>query len=335
MKTFHAPLNRPYKFAPLLCALIFLSLSSALALAQSTEAEFPTPIRSNEISGIIAPRDLGDPRLTRYFYSLTGTPGDLIVTVESRNLEGDIDVFTAGTLRPLAKVSVYASSGVSGGTKTIYLKTRESLVLRVEARTPNDNDGSFRIRFDGSFEPIGSDVPDPEPVIPTVSSAATGRRVTSTGARIEEPEPQPTPAESKTETPTSATATPTETPTTAPAETPTTTAEASKPEPTKPRPRIRRPGTARNTRTRPTTTTTRRKTETPKETTTAEASKPAEPQPAGPRLIIETRDGVKVERYMTTVRRVTVENGQLIVITKDGHIERHPMSDVLRMAIEP
>ncbi|HEX8891590.1 MAG TPA: hypothetical protein VF779_20745, partial [Pyrinomonadaceae bacterium] len=170
MKTVHAPLNRQHRFAALLCALIFVSLSSASALAQSTDAEFPTPIRSNEISGTITPRDLGDPRLTRYFYLFTGTPGDLNVTVESRNLEGDIDVFTAGTLRPLAKVSVYADSGVSGGTKTIYLKTRESLVLRIEARTPNDNDGSFRVRFDGGFEPIGSDVPDPEPVIPTISS---------------------------------------------------------------------------------------------------------------------------------------------------------------------
>jgi hypothetical protein len=327
MKTVHAPLHRQHRFAALLCALIFVYLSSASALAQSTDAEFPTPVRSNEISGIIAPRDLGDSRLTRYFYSFTGTPGDLNVTVESRNLEGDIDVFTAGTLRPLAKVSVYATGGVSGGTKTIYMKTRESLVLRVEARTPNDSDGSFRVRFDGGFEPVGSDVPDPEPVIPTVSSAAKGRRVTATGARIEEPEPQPTPAASKTET-----ATPTETP--APAtETPATTAEATKPAPPKPRPtRIRRPVTARNTRTRPTTT--RRKPETPTETATTPPP-PTEPVAAGPRLIIETRDGMKVERYMTTVRRVTVENGQLIVITKDGHIERQPMTNVLRMAIEP
>jgi len=331
MKTVHAPLHRQHRFAALFCALIIVSLSSASALAQSTEAEFPTPVRSNEISGIITPRDLGDPRLTRYFYSFTGTPGDLNVTVESRNLEGDIDVFTAGTLRPLAKVSVYATGGVSGGTKTIYMKTRESLVLRIEARTPNDNDGSFRVRFDGGFEPVGSDVPDPEPVIPTVSSAAKGRRVTATGARIEEPEPQPTPAEAKTGTPSTGTATPTETPAT---ETPATTAEATKPEPPKPRPtRIRRPVTARNTRTRPTTT--RRKPEPPTETATTTTAQPPEPVAAGPRLIIETRDGMKVERYMTTVRRVTVENGQLIVITKDGHIERQPMTNVLRMAIEP
>src|SRR5436305_3400488 len=330
MKTVHAPLNRQNRFAPLLYALAFVALFSLSAAAQSTDAEFPTPIRSNEINGTIAPRDLGDPRLTRYFYSFTGTPGDLIVTVESRNLEGDVDVFTAGTLRPLAKVSVYAGSSASGGSKTIYLKTRESLVLRIEARTPNDNDGNFRVRFDGGFEPISSDVPDPEPVIPTVSSARNGRRVTATGARIEEPAPEPAASESKPETPTTTAAT---TPTETPAETPSTTAEASKPEP-KPRPtRIRRPGTARNTRPRPTTTGRRRTPTTPTETTPT--PQPTEPVAAGPRLIIETRDGMKVERYMTTVRRVTGGNGQLIVITKDGHVERQPMSNVLRMAIEP
>jgi hypothetical protein len=331
MKIVQAPLKHQNKCAAflLLCALAFISTLSARVAAQSTDAEFPWPIRSNEISGTITPRDLGDPRLTRYFYSLTGTPGDLIITVESRNLEGDVDVFTAGTLRPLAKVSLYAGNTSSGGSKTIYLKTRESLVLRIEARTPNDNDGSFRVRFDGSFEPISSDVPDPEVVIPTVSSTGKGRRVTATGARIEEPLPPPTAAETKPET------TPTTTPPAGtPAETPAaSTAEASKPEPPKPRPpRVRRPGTPRNTRPR-TSTTVRRRTPAPAET--APAAQPTEPVAAGPRLIIEMRDGMKVERYMTTVRRVTVENGLLVVISKDGHVERQPMSNVLRMAIEP
>src|SRR5436853_7812363 len=131
MKTVHAPLNRQNRFPALLCALGLIFLFSLSAAAQSTDAEFPTPIRSNEINGTIAPRDVGDPRLTRYFYSFTGTPGDLIVTVESHNLEGDVDVFTAGTLRPLGKISMYAGVSTSGGTKTIYLRTRESLILRV------------------------------------------------------------------------------------------------------------------------------------------------------------------------------------------------------------
>jgi hypothetical protein len=329
MKIVHAPFKHQKRLIAPLSTLALLFLLGISAAAQSTDMEFPTLVRASEISGTIAPRDLGDPRPTRYFYSFTGTPGDLNVSVESRNLEGDVDVFTAATLRPLAKVSMYVVGASSSGSKTIYLKTREALILRVEARTPNDNEGSFRIRFDGAFEPISSDVPDVEPVVPTVSSTSKGgRRVTATGARIEEPEP-PATTPPATETPATRSA---ETPT--PAETPAT-AEATKPAPPKPRtPRTRR------TRTPSARTTTPRTTRTRPATTARRTTTPAEPAPtvepaAGPRLIIETRDGMRVERYMTTVRRVTVENGQLIVITKDGKVERQPMSNVLRMAIEP
>jgi hypothetical protein len=88
----------------------------------------------------------------------------------------------------------------------------------------------------------------------------------------------------------------------------------------------------------------------PEKTTTAtvEPVQPeAEPRPApapssapatttaSPRLIIETRDGMRVERFMNTVRRVTVEGGQVVVITKDGKIERQPLTNILRMSIEP
>lgn len=333
MKTLYAPLKHYRRSVALFSTFLLLLILSVGARAQSTDIEFPTPVRSGEISGTIVPRDLGDSRLTRYFYSFTGTPGDLIITAESRNLEGAVDVFTVGTLRPLAKINLYAGSSRSGGTNTIYLRTREALILRVEARTPNDNEGSFRVSFSGTFEPISRDIPDPEPVIPTLSEASgatKGRRVTATGARIEEPEPvatatiQPetkTNAEPTTESPSG------ETPAT---ETPTT-AEATPPRPTNLRtPRNRRSRTSRNTRSRPTTTARNA----PKPAEPTETTTPVEPA-TGPRLIIETKDGMRVERYMTTVRRVTVQGGQIVVVMTDGKIERQPMSNVLRMAIEP
>lgn len=329
MKTPCPPSKHHGRLAGVFSTFLLMLLLAASVSAQSTDIGYPTPIRSNEISGTIAPRDLGDPRLTRYFYSFTGTPGDLIISVESRNLEGDVDVFTAGTLRPLDKVSLYAGGTSPGGSKTIYLRTRQSLILRVEARTPNDNEGSFRVRFAGTFEPISSDIPDPEPIIPTLSSTSSAdkkaRRVTATGARIEEPEPV---VAATTEPETTAPAAPTTEPP-APAETPATTAEVTKPQPEKPKPaaRTRRPRTPRTRRNRPTPTA--RKVPTP-------TAQPAAIEPAsGPRLIIETRDGMRVERYMTTVRRVTVERGQIVVVMTDGKIERQPLSNVLRMAIEP
>jgi hypothetical protein len=335
MKTLYAPLKFHGRLVGLFGTLFLLLILPASALAQSTDIQYPTPVRSNEISGAIAPRDLGDPRLTRYFYTFTGTPGDLIVTVESRNLDGDVDIFTTGALRPLAKVTMYAGGSSTSGSKTIYLRNRQSLILRVEARTPNDDEGIFRIRFEGTFEPIGSDVPDPEPVIPTLSSTTgkQGRRVTATGARIDEPQPEVT-ATTQPETPQPATVTPSSSETPTPVENPPATTTARKTTPRSRTPSNRRSRTPRTTtRTRPAPTARRRTTPAPVEP--APAPQPVEPAAAGPRLIIETRDGMRVERYMTTVRRVTVERGQIVVVTTDGKVERQPMTNVLRMAIEP
>jgi hypothetical protein len=56
---------------------------------------------------------------------------------------------------------------------------------------------------------------------------------------------------------------------------------------------------------------------------------------AGPRLVIETSDGTLVDRDMNSVRRVTVENGQVVVLGKDGKIQRIPLTTVVRMTIAP
>src|SRR2546425_5957250 len=85
-----------------LCAL------NKIVAAQSSDQSLPTPVLSNEINGRIAALDLGDPRLTRHFYAFEGLPGDLLVTLSSRNLNGDIDVFTAITFRPIMKITMYA-----------------------------------------------------------------------------------------------------------------------------------------------------------------------------------------------------------------------------------
>src|ERR1043165_9799729 len=114
--------------------LAFVLAITTSAAAQSQDASVPSRVRSNAVTGHIAARDLGDARLTDHFYTFTGTPGDLLITVQSTNLNRDIDVFTAGTLRPLLKLTVYAES-TTPVTKGIYLRRREDLVLRVEART--------------------------------------------------------------------------------------------------------------------------------------------------------------------------------------------------------
>jgi hypothetical protein len=38
---------------------------------------------------------------------------------------------------------------------------------------------------------------------------------------------------------------------------------------------------------------------------------------------------------MSNIRSVIVEGGQLVVVRHDGHVERIPMTQVLRMSIGP
>jgi hypothetical protein len=76
-----------------------------------------------------------------------------------------------------------------------------------------------------------------------------------------------------------------------------------------------------------------------KRSTTARevAKQPVEPESeaSGPKLIIETTDGTLVNRSMTSVRRVTVENGQVVVVGKDGKVQRIQLANVVRMSIAP
>lgn len=347
------------KFQRYFATALFLALLAIArtGAAQSTDQSLPTPVLSNELNGRIAALDLGDPRLTRHFYAFEGVPGDLLVTLSSHNLNGDIDIFTAVTFRPIMKISMYAGGNTLSPevTKGFYLRVRQVLILRVEARTPNDDAGTYQVRFRGAYEPFSGGIPVAEESTEQSTEAAqtsgNKTRLSSVGARIEEPPPETTakPAEKSAEETGSSS---------------TSSVKVTKPKPAKtPPPRTARGRPARTTRTKPATTgseaktepakTETAKTETPeekKEPTPAEEKpaaseksatpdKPADQEPLvpkpGPRLIIEETDGTRIDRPMSTVRRVVVEGGTIVIVLKTGRIERIPMSVVAKMSIEP
>jgi hypothetical protein len=150
----------------------------------------------------------------------------LLITIDSRNLNGDVDVFTAVTFRPLMKTTIYASSQSPEVTKGIYLRAHQILILRVEARTPSDEPGTYQIRFGGTFERFSGGIPVAE--ASTAESEDTAdkggaNRLSSVGATI------PRPAAETTET---AEAKPSPSPEIAAEKTPTETETAKKPEST-------------------------------------------------------------------------------------------------------
>ena len=190
--------------------LIVAAVSLVLARgagAQSTSQDFPSPIISNEISGTIKARDLGDPRLTTYYYALNGEQGDLFINLVSRNFTGDIDVFTINGLRPMTKIVVYADYGEVETGRAIYLRRPEKLLLRIQGRTPNDDDAFFRLKFAGSFVAARAEDAASAPEAPRVSAENRGAvRVNSVGTILPAPpKPVETPDEkAKAETETAA-----------------------------------------------------------------------------------------------------------------------------------
>lgn len=339
---FHKQLLITLVLPGLLCAVV------SNAYGQSSDQSLPTPVLGNEINGRIAPLDLGDPRVTRHYYAFEGNSGDLLITIDSKNLNGDMDVFTAITFRPLMKTTLYASSQSGEVTKGLYLRSRQIFVLRIEARTPNDEDGSYHIRFGGTFAPFSGGIPVAENTARPADSTTTSKannRLSSVGATLPRPVVE-TPATSEpklaeTEPPAEAKAEAKKTPPAASAKPkparPAPRNSRSRPSPIRPKPTTSDPAKAAEAKTE----SDKKETPTPKpaESPGTEKSEvkstPQEVPLPGAHLIIESKDGTKTDRPMATVRRVLVEGGMIVIVLKTGRVERIPMAGVNRMAIEP
>jgi len=181
----------------ILFCIVHCALCIVIADAQSTNQSYPTAITSNEISGRIAARDIGDARLTSYFYIFSGTQGDVFINVETSNFNGDVDIFTHGNLKPLTKITIYADNATTETGRVIYLRQPAKLILRVEGRSPNDEAATFRVKFAGSFEPAQAVAETSVSEMPEVKSEnQTDVRVNSVGTIIEvKPKPLPPPKE--------------------------------------------------------------------------------------------------------------------------------------------
>ncbi len=337
------------------------------ALGQSTNQTFPTPITSSEISGSIKARDIGDSRLTSYYFQFDGEQGDLFINVVARNFTGDIDIFTQNGLRPLSKIVVYADFGESETGRVIYLRKPEKMILRVQGRTPGDDPATFRIKFAGSFVASTQFEPDAEPTLPTFTAKnESGVRVNSVGT-IVKIIPKATPAPARGETGTGAISERSEVeertedksdvtaqtdeddepkkPVDAPAKRLEVVVSENIPEKIEPAPartpaRRRTRGRTPPGRTPPADNAAESKartspTSTEERQAAADTSPAKDPDPlANVNLIILFKDGTRIDRPMSEVLRFTVDKGVLTVISKDGRIGRYSILDVAKVTIQ-
>lgn len=332
--------------------ILFCILLSAFCVfsvrAQSTSQSYPTAITSNEISGTVKARDLGDARLTSFYYTFNAEQGDLFINVVTTNLNGDIDVFTAGNLRPLTKIVVYADSSQSETGRVVYFRKPEKLILRVEGRTPNDDPATFRIKFAGSFQPALTVAGTEEPQLPEVKRENQGDVIVNSVGTIigVKPKPTPSPAEIAAE-PTPAETIKIEQPEKEAIVSQTEPVEKEEPAEIKEEPAE----ITEKAENQPVVVVTneleKKQEETPitKREETAEAEKkeserkvtelsPEMKKLEKIRLLVLLKNGDKFERPMSEIFSVNVDRGQLTVITKDGKIERFSIFDVAKMTIE-
>jgi hypothetical protein len=356
-------------------SLSILSLAMAVLLGaipasgQSSDQLFPTPVRASEIVGTIKAREIGDARLTTYYYTFEGELGDLFINVQSRNFTGDIDVFVTAGLRPLTKMVMYADQPESETGRVIYLRKPERLMLRVQGRSPGDEEATVRIKFAGSFaasrlEESGA------PEVPRVESVTdSNTRVNSVGTILEViPKAKPSPETPRAET-AEAEKSPPDVVKEPTAEEKTANTEVKETKQTDEEPRkvevvvsdstvgekkeevskTDAAATRRNRLTRPQTS------DKVSDENSADVADPVGTEPAtasnrrdrpkkekvpkvdpmaGIRLVVYFKDGSSIERSMTEVMRFSVEKAILTVISKNGSIGRYNMTEVARVSIE-
>lgn len=309
-------------------ALILLVCSGS-ALAQSRDLNFPTAVSTNEINGSIKARDVGDSRLTSYYFVFDGSQGDIFINVVTKNFNGDIDVFAKDGLRSLAKMVIYASPEPSETGRLVYLRKSERLILRIQGRSPNDDPATFRIKFGGSFVAITDQKEEAPPTIEK-TDIDSKTRVNSVGTIVAIP---PSPAAKKNDTPKSV----------APAKgkenvegssAKTSGRSDSNKSDTKSVVIAEDNAAKKVTGSQRTTPV---KTADPAAKTAANVKPPGEKKVdplAGIRLVIQLKDGSVIERPMSEVSKFIVDKGILTVTAKDGRLSRFSILDVAKVTIE-
>lgn len=183
-------------FSYVACAAA-ITVLCAVGFGQSTNQANPTPVISNEINGIIPARAIGDSRLTNHFYAFNGDQGDVFINIVTENLDGDIDIFTSDSLQALTKITVFSDNANSETGRIVYLRKPEKLLLRVQGRSPNDENATYRIKFAGSFQPLPRSLAEEVPLKPEVRVERPGDPIVNSVGTIigvvPKPEPVPVP----------------------------------------------------------------------------------------------------------------------------------------------
>lgn len=328
-----------------LIAISSFAFAAFSTFAQSSDQNFPTPVTSNNLSGTIRARDIGDSRLTTYYFTFEGSQGDIFLNVVTKNLNGDIDVFAADGLRPLTKIVVYADSSDNETGRVIYLRKSEKIIMRIQGRSPNDDAATFQVKFAGSFLASAETAPGNEPTLPEITKNNDADVIVNSVGTIVGVKPKPTPEpkpiaaekpkQPKEEKPAETVAEKSEEkekPEVIVAENSEKTEETKQAETVA---KIEKKKTKtleiNNEKPKAAPKPKKEKVKKAEETVKIESA----PNPLeNIRLVVLLKDGGSVERPMSEVVKFGVEKGILTIVNKNGTIVRYSILDVAKVTIE-
>jgi hypothetical protein len=134
----------------ILALLLFIAVAtSGSAAAQSTDRDYPTPLKSAEINGAL------DGSGNEYFYTFPAGPGELTITVDVKSTNGtavlnfELLAKNAATAIICCEYAQADSDGQSGrDVKSVKLAKRQTVILHVTVGKAGT--GSYRVRLAGA-----------------------------------------------------------------------------------------------------------------------------------------------------------------------------------------
>jgi hypothetical protein len=137
-----------YILTGVLASVVLLTCAGpALAQAPSTDRDNPTPFTTNEIKGD------GVDEKTQYFYSFTGGPGDVTITLDVKAEKStavssvDIALFNASSKKLLSTYANPDHGSSKRAVETVNVHGTQTLLLEVDVST---GVSSFKIKLDGA-----------------------------------------------------------------------------------------------------------------------------------------------------------------------------------------
>lgn len=142
----------------ILTVFLFAGALSSRALAQSSDRDHPTQLKSNELTGDV------DASGNEYFYSFVARPGELTITADIK-ANGSGAGITYELLNETASKALLCCDGVQAndsagsGRQVDKLRFAKRQIVILHLTQPNSGGGTFRFRFSGP----GAPYPDEKP----------------------------------------------------------------------------------------------------------------------------------------------------------------------------